>query len=79
MAGALGRMGRAIIAAAVAGGAFSSEPSRRVMSAFTMMVGVPLRSTRNSASPAASLEPTFSAVTSTLKPLRWVEAFEFIT
>ncbi len=65
--------------AATAGAAFSSEASSRLMSAFTTIVGVPLRSMRNSASPAASLLPTFSVWTSTLKPLRWVEALVFIT
>ena len=65
--------------AATTGAAFNSAASRRAMSALTTIVGVPLRSTRNSASPAASLLPNFSVWTSTLKPLRWVEALVFIT
>ena len=61
-------------AGAVEGAALRSPRSRRLTSALTVTVGVPLRSTRNSASPASSLEPTFSVVSSTLKVLRKVPA-----
>ena len=60
-----------------AGAAFNSLTSRRFTSAFTVMVATPLRSLRKSASPLMSLAPTFSVVTSTLKPLRCVDALAF--